>query len=56
MKLVILIDTETKKNTIKNSLTTQLNSAFASGIVKRWVMDITGVLVPTEDNESYSEG
>jgi len=56
MKVVLLIDTEAKKNTVKASLTTQLQSAFAAGIIKSWTMDISGILVPAEDNEAYSEG
>jgi len=39
MKIVLLIDTEAKKNTVKSSLTTQLQSAFATGIIKSWTMD-----------------
>ena len=56
MKVVLLIDTEARKNTVRSSLTTQLQSAFASGTIKSWTMDISGILVPAEDNEAYSEG
>jgi len=56
MKIVLLIDTEAKKNTVKASLTSQLQSAYAAGTIKSWTMDISGILVPTDDNEAYSEG
>ena len=56
MKIAILIDTEAKKNTVRDTVTSELNSAFAAGIVKQWTMDISGILVPAKDNEAYSEG
>uniref|UniRef100_A0A6M3LCF8 Uncharacterized protein n=1 Tax=viral metagenome TaxID=1070528 RepID=A0A6M3LCF8_9ZZZZ len=56
MKIVMVIDTVEKKNTIRNNLTSQLQTAFAAGTIKSWIMDISGILVPGEDNEEYSEG
>ena len=50
----MVIDSETKKNTIRNSLKTSLEGQYDNGNLKSWNMDINGVLVPTEDNESYS--
>ena len=54
MRISMVIDSETKKNTIRNSLKTSLEGQYDNGNLKSWNMDINGVLVPTEDNESYS--
>lgn len=54
MRISMVIDTEAKKNTIRNSLKTSLEQQHSSGNLKSWNMDINGTLVPSEDNESYS--
>ena len=54
MKISMTIDTEAKKNTIRDNLKTQLTTAYNAGTIKSWAMDITGVLVPGEDNEEYT--
>ncbi len=54
MKINITTDTETKKNTIRDNLKTQLTTAHTAGTVKSWGMDISGVIVEAEDHEEYS--
>lgn len=54
MRINMVIDTESKKNTIRNSLKNSLEQQYSSGNLKSWNMDINAVVVPTEDNESYS--
>jgi hypothetical protein len=54
MKISMVIDTEAKKTAIRDNLKTQLTTAYTTGTIKSWAMDITGILVPGEDNESYT--
>ena len=54
MRIAMVIDSESKKNAIRNSLKTSLEGQYTSGNLKSWNMDINGTLVPAEDNESYS--
>lgn len=56
MTIRMVIDTEAKKNTIRNSLKTSLEQQYSLGNIKSWNMDIKGQVVPTEDHESYREG
>ena len=53
MKISMTIDTEAKKNTIRNTLQTSISAAFTAGTIKEWNMSITPVIVPSEDVEQY---
>lgn len=54
MRISMVIDSETKKNSIRNTLKTSLEGQYDNGNLKSWNMDINAVIVPTEDNESYT--
>ncbi len=53
MKLVLTIDTLTKKNNFRDALLTSLNNGIIAGTVISYAMDIKGVVNTTEDYESY---
>ena len=54
MKVTMVIDTESKKNTFRNALKNDLEAQYANGNLKSWNMSINGMLVAEEDNENYS--
>lgn len=54
MTVSMIIDTESKKNTFRDSLKADLEAQFAAGNLSSWNMSIEGILVDAEDSENYS--
>lgn len=54
MKVSMVIDDLTKKNTFRDALKSDLEAQFANGNLKSWNMSVNGILVTAEDNENYS--
>ena len=54
MQITVVIDTEGKKNTFRDSIISNLESQYTSGNVKIWDMSISGIIIPEEDSESYN--
>lgn len=54
MTVSMMIDTEAKKNTFRNTLKSDLETQFANGNLSSWNMSVEGVLVDAEDSENYS--
>ena len=50
----LTIDTEQKKNTIRDFLLNLFATHKANGNLLAWNLDSEGVLVTSEDNEHYS--
>ena len=54
MRISMVIEDETKKDAIRDYPLTSLGDQEAAGNVKHWNMDIQGIVVPSEDSESYT--
>ena len=54
MRISMVIEDETKKDSIRDYLLTALVDQHTAGNVKHWNMDVQGRVVPSEDSESYT--
>ena len=48
------IDTESKKNTFRDFLLSNLSSQYEQGNLATWDLTVNGIVVPSEDSESYN--
>lgn len=50
----LVIDTETKKDTIRDYMLDLFATHTANGNLKSWTLGVSGVLVASEDTENYT--